>query len=201
MNKPIAKYVATTPTKVTAPISVFCRSLSAEEPLFLDVRPSRTALPGRCYANATEVAGCRDKRVVYGWLIWELKGIYLTAEHHAVVEADGVLIDVTPQAAGERRVLFVPDRAAVAVSSRQVNQYVVLVDNPLVLRFVELAKRKAQLDVAGKAFGYEFMENDRQSAGLLDRFVLQRDAQNSLKTQRKRKKDERQRKKKARRPR
>jgi hypothetical protein len=201
MNKLYPKYIATTPKEVTAPISAFCRGLSDEGPVFLDVRPSRTALPARCYANATEVAGCRGGRVVYGWLIWELKGIYLTAEHHAVAEADGVLIDVTPQVHGERRVLFVPDRAAVAPSSRQVNQYAALVDNPLVQRFVEVAKRNSYLEAAGKAFGHEFMENDRQVGNLLDRFISQRDALYSLKNQRKRKRDERQRKKKARRPR
>ncbi|MGL4965857.1 MAG: SEC-C metal-binding domain-containing protein [Inquilinus sp.] len=47
--------------------------------------------------------------LLYGWLIWEWPRVFIEAEHHAVWEKDGSLVDITPPSNGERRILFLPD--------------------------------------------------------------------------------------------
>jgi hypothetical protein len=163
MNLSSFKYAATTPKHMNAAIRAFCNQLSAEEPVFLDVQPSMTARAGMCYANATQLAERLGGRIVFGWLVWELDGIYVTAEHHSVVEADGQLIDVTPQIAGERSVLFVPDHETEFHPPRPANKYAALVEDSLIEHYVEIAQRNSNLELEGKAFGYEHANNDRQN--------------------------------------
>jgi hypothetical protein len=162
------KYTATTPKGVTEVIRAFCSTLSAEEPSFVEVRPDESADMAMCYTNAAEVAQRIGGQVVFGWLIWELDGIYVTAEHHAVVETEGKLIDVTPPFAGERIVLFVPDPITEYRSKRITNKYAPLVLSPLITHYVEFAKRNAELIVANEEFGHEYNANDREMTRLLD---------------------------------
>ena len=43
---------------------------------------------GRCYVNVAAFCQRNGGEIQFGWIIWELPGIYLTAEHHAVVETE-----------------------------------------------------------------------------------------------------------------
>lgn len=193
------KYTATTPKTITEAIRHFCNELSTEEPVFLEVHPDDFAAIGRCYFNAALVAERIGGQVVFGWLIWELAGIYVTAEHHAVVESEGKLIDVTPPFAGERTVFFVPDRSTAYRSQRIANKYAALVTSSLIVRYVEIATRNSALFVAGKAFGFEYSENDRQMTRLLDLHISGLRDGGEQKANRKKKKEERARKKEGRR--
>ena len=195
------KYVATTPTVVNDAIRAFCRQLSNEEPVFLKVTPVPDASVAQCYANAFSEAERISGKPVYGWLIWELPGVYLTAEHHAVIERDGKLIDISPQVHGETTVLFVPDLITEFRPPGLANRYASLVSNPLVARYVEIARRNTELDLAGKTYGLEYMLNDSEMTRLLDRFLSQTNSRKASKAGRKRKKEERRRKKQGRRPR
>ena len=193
-----AKYVATTPPFLTDAIREMSRKLSDEEPQFLSVTPEPWAKLGRCYGNAEFAAQGFGGAIVFGWLIWEMQGVYLVAEHHAVVEADGQLIDVTPTIAGETEVLFVPSPIEDIQSLPLPNQYVALGTHPHLGRYVELARRRHELERSGKAFRLEFMIYDRQMTRLLDEYLSQSTRIKESKTRRKIRKGERQRKKQSR---
>lgn len=198
MNGSDFKYTATTPKVITEPIRNLCRQLSAKEPVFLDVRPDAFADMGMCYINASDVAQRIGGKVVFGWLIWEMPGIYVTAEHHAVVEIDGKMIDVTPPFAGEQKVVFVPDSITEYHSKIIPNRYASLVANELISRYVQIAGRNSALFAAGKGFGYEYNANDREMTGLLDLYFSRLRNGGEKQAIRKKKKEERKRKKQGR---
>ena len=198
MNAQGYKYVATTPKTISDAIRRFCSQLSKDDPVFLNVQPSGMSRPGMCYANATQVANGLKGKVVFGWLVWELDGVYLTAEHHAIAEANGKLIDVTPQIAGERTVLFVPDRVTDFHPPRPANKYVALVNHTLIEKYVSIARTNSELELVGKAFGFEHTQNDRRMTRLLDLYLSRSKNEGSRKALRKKKRNQRRRKKRAR---
>ena len=161
----MAKYVATTPTQVTPAISAFCGG----EPVYLEIRPDKDAALGRCYDNAASAAECLGGKVVHGWLVWELPGVYLTAEHHAVVEVDGELVDLSPTLAGERRVLFYPDQTP--FPPPRANRYYPLTTDARIIRSLQLQQANSGLELAGKAFGPAYMRNDDEATRLLDAYL------------------------------
>ena len=48
-------------------------------------------------------------RPLYGWLVWEVSGLYLNAEFHCVWQDGRDIHDITPTQEGETCVLFAPD--------------------------------------------------------------------------------------------
>lgn len=188
------RFVATTPPALTDDIASFCRQLSSEAPVYLEITPGSDATMALCYANVAAIQERQGGNRVFGWLIWELPGIYLTAEHHAVFEHDGSLIDVTPQMHGEKRVLFLPDRQTEFRLLPTANRYAALAPHPMLLRYVELARRNSALDVEGKTFGIEHQHNDQQMTRLVDAYLARTKHEPSSKDRRKKKKAERRRK-------
>lgn len=71
--------------------------------------PAPGAIAGECFHNVLNKLKSDGGIIVYGWLIWEWPRVYIEAEHHAIWEKDGALIDVTPHVNGEPNVLFLPD--------------------------------------------------------------------------------------------
>jgi hypothetical protein len=113
----------TTPPAITAKIRKFAQELSpGQEPVFVQVEPKPGAKKNECHLNVERFAKDNGGSPVYGWTIWQ-SPIYLDAEFHAVWRDErDVLLDITPKADGERRILFVPDPArrweGICVASR-----------------------------------------------------------------------------------
>ncbi len=166
MKNSIARYVATTPKKISPAIRQFCSTLSSHTPVYVDVKPHVMAWMGRCYHNVTLV----DGEPVFGWLIWELSRAYLTAEHHAIVSLNGSLLDVTPPIAGEKRVLFLHDPDTPYLLKRPVNRYFSLSKDSRIARFVQLATRNAWLDREGAYGNAEYQRNDSLACRQLDSY-------------------------------
>jgi hypothetical protein len=76
---------------------------------YLDVSPTVGAKFGWCSANVLDVCRENGGAPVYGWLVWEERGLYLNAEFHCVWHDGRDLRDITPTQEGETRVLFAPD--------------------------------------------------------------------------------------------
>ena len=99
--------VETTPEVITPDIKEFSRELKSQPPEYVQVVPLLSGRIGRCWENVGAVVRQNRGQRRYGWTIWERSGLFLTAEFHAVWRtADGELVDVTPKADGEHRVLF-----------------------------------------------------------------------------------------------
>lgn len=64
-----------------------------------------------CWFNCVDYAITNGGRPVFGWAIWRVRAQKHVAQHHAVMEINGSLIDVT--LGGEfSKILFVPDNNA-----------------------------------------------------------------------------------------
>jgi hypothetical protein len=99
----------TTPPAIAGPVLALCEDLATLAPLYLDVSPAPGARFGWCSSNVLKQ--CRDVggRPIYGWLVWEERGLYLNAEFHCVWHDGTELRDITPTQEGETCVLFAPD--------------------------------------------------------------------------------------------
>lgn len=65
---------------------------------------------GRCHANVLHRVREAGGERVFGWLLWEQRGVIAEGEFHSVWRApSGELVDITPRVDGERRVAFLPD--------------------------------------------------------------------------------------------
>ena len=165
-----ARHVARTPRGITPEILAFCARLDAGAyPAYLPVTPAPFAQVAKCYLNVIEACELVGGTPHLGWLIWEMPGVYLTAEHHAVVEREGHLFDVTPTLFGEARVLFLPIADALPEEPTfTLNRYMPLVDHELVLRAVELMELNQSLCATGDFDSAQFRRNDEEGARKLD---------------------------------
>lgn len=191
-----ARHVAGTPRRITPEILDFCATLDAgASPVYMPVTPEPFSLIAKCYMNVIKACELAGGTPHLGWLIWEMPGVFLTAEHHAVVEREGLLHDFTPQGHGEARVLFLPIADALREEPIYTpNRYMPLVQHELVLRAVELMEANQSLFAAGEFDTARFRRNDEESAKKLDDYLrLLR-----VRQERAAKKDERARKKAAR---
>ncbi|MBP8232113.1 MAG: hypothetical protein KAY22_07395 [Rhizorhabdus sp.] len=65
---------------------------------------------GFCWYNAREAAQRLGGLPIAGWAIWR-RGMEMVAQPHSIWQrADGKLLDVTPNAVGGPRIVFMPDR-------------------------------------------------------------------------------------------
>lgn len=71
---------------------------------------------GYCLSNCEAEHRRTSAQILFGWLIWQVRGqSFMEAEFHAVVKRGHSIEDITPRADGERLVMFVPDLLRVAV--------------------------------------------------------------------------------------
>jgi hypothetical protein len=170
------RHVAKTPRRISPEIESMCATLSqSTTPVFHSVAPRPNSLPAKCYWNVHMECQEAGGTMRFGWLIWEMPGVYLTAEHHAVVERDGRLIDVTPQLFGETTVLFLPLEDRSEEPSNVPNRYMPLSNHDLVLRAVRLMEENQAIIAAGRFDSQPYRRNDEESARLMDEYfhVLQ----------------------------
>jgi hypothetical protein len=101
----------TRPSAITDEIRTFCNEISpAGTPQYVDVRSAPRAQLYQCFVNVERYAAENGGSICYGWNVMEWPGVLLEAEFHAVWQGSGgELLDVTPRADGERRLLFLPD--------------------------------------------------------------------------------------------
>jgi hypothetical protein len=129
---------ATTPEQITPAILDLCKSLGEGQPAYVDNAPSRRSKLAQCYLNVRK-AGLEE---IHGWSIWELPGIFLTAEHHCIGrKKDGTMIDVSPQLLNEKRTLFLPGPTIPDDLLPLPTVYVPLTEHDLIVQMVE-NKRK-----------------------------------------------------------
>jgi hypothetical protein len=108
-----------------------------------------------------------------GWAIWTMPGVYIEAEHHGVWRRrTGDLVDVSPQSSLPKRILFLPDPAAVydPLVHRD-NVLVAASDDPAAVEFVALGNRRNAIHGAYRAGGNRlalFTPADRATLGVIE---------------------------------
>ncbi|MEY4269496.1 MAG: hypothetical protein RLZZ58_712, partial [Pseudomonadota bacterium] len=100
----------TTPAAVTDRIRRACRAMAPHEPIYVASIPDPDSRPSWCFANVAKRVARDGGTILHGWAIWQVAGLYIEAEHHAVWQADdGALTDISPQFAAPSTILFLPD--------------------------------------------------------------------------------------------
>ena len=132
----------TTPDKITGQVMRLCeRILPGAKPAYVPVHTHPECKPNECFLNVRAAVGISGGRIAYGWVIWIWPGVLVEAEHHAVWELpDGTLVDITPKAHDERRILFLRDDGAAFDFEgfrRRDNVRLALSSNPAIQEYID----------------------------------------------------------------
>jgi hypothetical protein len=133
-----------------AHIQALCRQISPDrEPVELPIRPEPDAESRNCFHNVKRKVQSEGGRIQFGWAIWEWRGVYIEAEHHAVYEppSGAPWVDITPSEMPEitRRPFLPDDTATYDYDNEGIlrdNHRVALSDDPLIEAFFSSAREK-----------------------------------------------------------
>ena len=107
------------------------------EPVFVPVASRTGRKLGDCFADVARKISRDGGSIQHGWTVWESPGTLIEGEFHAVWRSpDGSLLDVTPKADGERRILFIPDPTRVFQNESVDNIRLALTDDPAIHRMI-----------------------------------------------------------------
>ena len=99
----------TTPAAITDKIRNFAVTLKADPPRIIPVIADPYGLFGWCSDGVLEKTRHDGGTIRFGWTIWEMPDVLLTAEFHAVwCDAKGSLFDITPKPQHETHIVFAP---------------------------------------------------------------------------------------------
>ena len=138
------------PALITSAVKDFCNSISPnEEPIFLDVIPDVNARIDECFYNVTKKISEDGGSLIHGWTIWLWPDVYIEAIFHGIWRSEtGQLVDITPKANGEKRILFVPDKVRFydfETNRRTDNIRRALADDLDIKELLECSRRQASL--------------------------------------------------------
>lgn len=105
--------VSTTPASLTKDIAKFCKTVSKKvKPIYVPVQPIPGYTAHFCWNNVQRHMEEHGGGIQYGWIIWEMPGLLIEAEFHAVwVTHEGQFVDITEKDDRETQILFLPDES------------------------------------------------------------------------------------------
>ncbi len=111
-----------TPAEINTTLAALCEQLApGVPPLYVDVKPLPDAPANECFHLVDEQVHLSGGIRVMGWSLWEMPGLFVEAEFHAVwLSPDGDYLDIALKARPTARILFLPTPDAV-YCERQVN--------------------------------------------------------------------------------
>ena len=138
-----------TPRKLHRFVQELSRSIAGKAVArYVPVQPATGALPNECFFNVPQKIARDGGTIQYGWCQWEVPGLFIEAEVHAVwVSPNGEWIDVTPKVNNEREILFLADNAVTWDENsrfRRDNIRMAMKHDPVVLACIEAAKACAR---------------------------------------------------------
>lgn len=138
------------PDHVSDSVRTVCRRIDHQsEPRLVVCEPYPGSAEGMCFENVARAVEKNGGEIVYGWLIWEWPKTLIEAEHHAVWQTGGQLVDVTPQRIRSPRHVFLPDPGCVfdfEGRRRRDNWRWPLRSDPAVREYIALAARRIALE-------------------------------------------------------
>lgn len=144
----------TTPATIDNNVQQFCKKISPNEtPVFLTVQPLSWSRQNYCNKNVEHMIQLQGGKMVLGYKIWYVPRLYVEAERHTVwCSPEGELVDITFNASGENRILFL---SAPALKTVMVHEYTKPRDafHPRVRDFIELQKK-------AEKFQSQFIQRD-----------------------------------------
>lgn len=119
----------------------FCKNISAEQPVVLNVTPEPFSQISECFDNVATKVGKDGGEALYGWLIWDWPAVFTEAEFHAVWKSpEGIIQDITPTYDDEQRVVFLPDLSRTYQGRRVDSIRVAASENKIIVDFIKLCE-------------------------------------------------------------
>jgi len=100
----------TTPKNIDENLISFSKKICGSDPFYIPVKPELWSRQSCCDLNVKEYIRLHGGEIVCGYKLWYNNPIYIEAERHAVLLKDGEYLDVTFNADGEDKILFVVDK-------------------------------------------------------------------------------------------
>lgn len=125
-------------------------------PEYVKSKPNQTEIQNECFPMVDEYIINNQGEKVIGWAIWELPGLFIEAEFHAVWKSPHQeLIDLNPRPLKTENILFLPDPELTYDGHPRNNFRLSLTNNPLISKFLEMHDKN-----------FEFMSRaDRKEQG------------------------------------
>lgn len=123
-------------------------------PVYVDSAPLPDAKTDDCFPTVGEYVRINGGSRILGWSIWELPGVYIEAEFHAVWKSDsGQLLDITPKKEATRRILFLQDDST-PYEGHQVNSLRVPIKrHEAVIAFLQVCEKEFEFSNEGERKG------------------------------------------------
>ena len=147
----------TTPSAITPQILALSERLGKGlVPEFVQVDTHSNAIENDCFIDVAKKCESNGGESVIGWQIWELPGILIEAEFHAVWRSpSGKLQDVSHKRNRETSILFVADPSRTYAGIRLDNVRVAICSEPLVHEFIRACENLHQAIV--KQYGADYL--------------------------------------------
>lgn len=111
-------------------------------PFFVPVRPDSQSELFQCFPNVERKVRVAGGAMIYGWGISQVPKIHIEAQFHAVWQSPaGDFVDVTPEALGLSRTLFLRDDTRTYTGTKVPDRRFALGDKKLVERYWVLLDR------------------------------------------------------------
>jgi len=128
-----------TPAELGPALATLCQHLVPHiAPFYVDVAPLQYAPANECFELVDEHVVKHGGTRVLGWALWEMPGLFVEGEFHAVWRSSsGDYVDIAPKLQPTAKVLFLPSMDA-TYKGRQVNNVRRAVsDDPEVQRYFQ----------------------------------------------------------------
>ena len=123
---------------------------SKNQPKIIPVKVDPAGKLDSCYYNVANKISRDGGNIHYGWTIWQTPNL-IEAEHHAVWEKDGELLDISPRKEQYDTIMFVPDNDNIFNGNRAVpNVRLNTTSNALIDHFIIYSTAIDKLTGLGK---------------------------------------------------
>jgi hypothetical protein len=133
-----------TPRKVSPEIRELCKDLGlgSAKPVFVNIRTVQGAVALDCFNTVKRHVETEGGGVCYGWRIWEIPGVFIEAEFHAVWRGpNGSLLDISKKITQDDHILFVLDPKRIFKGRQRNNVRRALIKHPAINDFFRAADR------------------------------------------------------------
>ena len=154
--------LARTPSASSPFVQKLCARLSSgQTPVTLAVTPEIDADVRYCFQNVERKIARDGGSIQHGWQIWEVPGLWLEAEFHAVWRTpDGQLVDITPKGDSTSHILFLPDTRRIYEGQQVNNEYLPISKDPRVQEVIRIKDEKFELLDRGVRASQEYVQLD-----------------------------------------
>lgn len=144
-----------TPTIDTGSVKAIVNIInSGTDPLYIPSKPIDQGPENECFPIVDNYIAQHGGSRVLGWTLWELPGIFIEAEFHAVWKSpEGEFVDLVPRKDKTVNILFLPDLNAIYDGYQVNNIRIPLTNNPAIRRFIQAFDKKFEFENRGDRKG------------------------------------------------